>query len=49
MGDMLRLRARFDEALDHYLLAERLYTQERDSLGRSRALAPAGEEAEEED
>lgn len=38
MGDMLRLRARFDEALDHYLLAERLYTRERDSLGRSRAL-----------
>jgi len=38
MGDMLRLRARFDEALNHYLGAERLYVQEKNPLGRSRAL-----------
>ena len=38
MGDMLRLRARFDEALNQYRIAERLYAQERDLLGRSRAL-----------
>ncbi|MGD9148136.1 MAG: BTAD domain-containing putative transcriptional regulator, partial [Anaerolineae bacterium] len=38
MGDMFRLRARFDEALGQYLMAERLYAEKRDPLGRSRAL-----------
>lgn len=37
-GDILRLRARFDEALQYYVAAERLCTQQNDRLGRSTAL-----------
>jgi len=37
-GDVHRLRAHFDEALDHYVAAERLYGQQRNQLGRSQAL-----------
>ncbi len=38
VGDLSRLRARFDEALDHYTSAESLYTMQGQQLGRSRAL-----------
>ena len=38
LGDVLRLRARFAEALEHYLAAEGLYASRPDRLGRSRAL-----------
>ncbi len=38
MGDTLRLRARFDEALDHYSAAERRFVEQGDRLGHSRAL-----------
>jgi DNA-binding SARP family transcriptional activator len=38
IGDVSRLRARFDEALDFYASAERLYAIRREQLGRSRAL-----------
>jgi DNA-binding SARP family transcriptional activator len=37
-GDVQRLRARFEDALAHYLAAEDLYVQAEDRLGRSRAL-----------
>ncbi len=38
LGDILRLRADFDEALLHYAAAAELYLERRDSVGRSRAL-----------
>jgi ATP/maltotriose-dependent transcriptional regulator MalT/DNA-binding SARP family transcriptional activator len=38
LGDILRLRADFDHALEHYAAAERLYAGQRERLGRSRAL-----------
>jgi LuxR family maltose regulon positive regulatory protein len=38
LGDVLRLRARFDEALDHYLTAERLFAAQMDRVGRSQSL-----------
>ncbi|MBC8449497.1 MAG: transcriptional regulator [Chloroflexi bacterium] len=38
LGDVLRLRAHFDDALEHYAAAEHRYVQQRDRLGRSRAL-----------
>jgi ATP/maltotriose-dependent transcriptional regulator MalT/DNA-binding SARP family transcriptional activator len=38
LGDVLRLRARFDEALEHYWAAERLFVALSDRLGRSQAL-----------
>ncbi len=38
LGDVLRLRARFDEALAHYRAAEGRYADRGDRLGRSRAL-----------
>ncbi len=38
LGDVLRLRARFDEALERYVAAESLYAQQGSRLGRSRAL-----------
>jgi LuxR family maltose regulon positive regulatory protein len=38
LGDLFRLRARFDEALEHYLSAERLSAAQSNRLGRSRAL-----------
>jgi LuxR family maltose regulon positive regulatory protein len=38
LGDVLRLRARFDEALDYYLTAERLFAAQPDRVGRSRSL-----------
>lgn len=38
LGDVLRLRANFDEALEHYAAAERRYVEQDDHLGRSRAL-----------
>jgi ATP/maltotriose-dependent transcriptional regulator MalT/DNA-binding SARP family transcriptional activator len=38
MGDIARLTARFDEALDHYISAEGQYAVLRDRVGRSRAL-----------
>jgi LuxR family maltose regulon positive regulatory protein len=38
LGDVLRLRARFDEALEHYLAAERLFAAQSHRLGRSQAL-----------
>ena len=37
-GEVMRLRARFDEALEHYVAAEARFLQEGDRLGRSRAL-----------
>ncbi len=37
LGDVLRLRARFDEALKHYAVAERRFAALRDRLGRSHA------------
>jgi LuxR family maltose regulon positive regulatory protein len=39
LGDVLRLRARFDEALDHYLAAEELFADQMDRVGRSRSLS----------
>jgi LuxR family maltose regulon positive regulatory protein len=38
MGDVLRLRARFDEALEHYVAAERRYAEGGNRPGRSQAL-----------
>ena len=38
LGDVLRLRVQFEEALEHYGAAERLYTEQGDRFGRSRAL-----------
>jgi LuxR family maltose regulon positive regulatory protein len=38
LGDVLRLRARFDEALEHYLAADRLFAAQPNRLGRSQAL-----------
>ena len=38
LGDILRLRADFDQALEHYGAAEQLYVAQRERLGRSRAL-----------
>ncbi len=38
LGDVCRLRADFDAALDHYLAAGRLYGACNDRLGKSRAL-----------
>jgi len=38
LGDILRLRADFDPALDHYAAAGQLYLEQREPLGRSRAL-----------
>ena len=38
LGDVLRLRAQFDEALAHYQSAEARYTQASDRLGRSHSL-----------
>ena len=38
LGDTLRLKAQFDEALAHYQAAESRYEQQSDRLGRSRAL-----------
>jgi LuxR family maltose regulon positive regulatory protein len=38
LGDVLRLRARFDEALEKYLDAERYFAAQVDRLGCSRAL-----------
>jgi ATP/maltotriose-dependent transcriptional regulator MalT/DNA-binding SARP family transcriptional activator len=38
MGDVLRLRAHFDGALEHYIAAEHLYLEQREQLGTSRAL-----------
>jgi LuxR family maltose regulon positive regulatory protein len=38
LGDTLRLRAQFDEALAHYEAAESRYDEQGDRLGRSRAL-----------
>jgi ATP/maltotriose-dependent transcriptional regulator MalT/DNA-binding SARP family transcriptional activator len=38
LGDVLRLRARFDEALDHYLTAEQFFAAQSNRLGRSQAL-----------
>ncbi len=38
LGDVLRLRARFDEALEHYLAADERFAVESNRLGRSRAL-----------
>jgi DNA-binding SARP family transcriptional activator len=37
-GDVLRLRARFEAALEHYAAADRLYEEQGDLLGRGRAL-----------
>ncbi|MEJ2207898.1 MAG: BTAD domain-containing putative transcriptional regulator [Anaerolineae bacterium] len=37
-GDVMRLRARFDEALEHYVAAEARFSQQADRVGRSRAL-----------
>jgi LuxR family maltose regulon positive regulatory protein len=38
LGDVFRLRARFDKALEQYLVADRLFASQPDRLGRSRAL-----------
>lgn len=38
MGDVLRLRARFDEALEYYAAAEQRHAEQGNALGRSRAL-----------
>jgi ATP/maltotriose-dependent transcriptional regulator MalT/DNA-binding SARP family transcriptional activator len=38
LADVLRLRARFDEALEQYQAADRLLAAQSDRLGRSRAL-----------
>ncbi len=38
LGDTLRLKAQFDEALAHYQAAESHYEEQGDRLGRSRAL-----------
>jgi LuxR family maltose regulon positive regulatory protein len=38
MGDVRRLRARFDEALEHYAAAERHFAGQGDQVGRSQAL-----------
>jgi len=38
LGDTLRLKAQFDEALAHYQAAETRYQEQGDRLGRSRAL-----------
>ncbi len=38
LGDVLRLRARFDEALEHYLATERLFAAQSNRLGHSQAL-----------
>jgi len=38
MGDVLRLRARFDEALDAYAAAEQRFVEQGNLLGHSRAL-----------
>jgi LuxR family maltose regulon positive regulatory protein len=38
LGDVLRLRARFDEALERYVTAERLFAAQLNRLGRTRAL-----------
>lgn len=38
LGDILRLRAQFDEALEQYAAAEKRYAEQGDRLGRSRAL-----------
>lgn len=38
LGDVLRLRARFEEALEHYVTAEKLFAVQASRLGRSRAL-----------
>lgn len=38
LGDVFRLRARFEEAIEHYLSAERLFEVSNDRLGRSIAL-----------
>jgi DNA-binding SARP family transcriptional activator len=38
MGDVLRLRAHFDEALEHYAAAEQHHAEKGNALGRSRAL-----------
>ncbi len=38
LGDVLRLRARFDEALEHYQSAEQVFGASADRLGRSQAL-----------
>lgn len=38
MGDVLRLRSNFDEAVNWYGKAERIYFDQQDAVGRSRAL-----------
>ncbi len=38
MGDVRRLRARFDEALEYYAAAEGRFAEEGDQIGRSQAL-----------
>lgn len=38
MGDVLRLRSHFDEAVNWYGRAERIFFDQHDALGRSRAL-----------
>ena len=38
LGDVLRLRVQFDEALEHYRVAERLFATQPNRVGRSHAL-----------
>jgi LuxR family maltose regulon positive regulatory protein len=38
LGDVLRLRVQFDEALEHYRVAERLFATQSNRVGRSHAL-----------
>jgi len=38
LGDVLRLRARFEAALEHYIMAEQLFVDQASRPGRSRAL-----------
>ena len=38
MGDVLRLRSKFEDAINYYNKAEKIYLQNKDALGRSNAL-----------